>query len=177
MTAHIFLQKQGQPPAERCIASYDARMISTMAIPTEGQNLYREDGIPNSRSQFRTAPPRWSPERKQGRFSSRKQTAAVRSDTVPQNRRQALVTKILLWSRNQSRGCQINQIQKKPCRDLLTKKYFRQERLSIRADAAASHGWAASRLPWAGLSIFVKNISVGRRFSRSAAHRSELRPS
>lgn len=45
-------------------------------------------------------------------------------DVLSQNRRQALVTKILLWSRNQSRGCQINQIRKEPCHDLLTKNIF-----------------------------------------------------
>ena len=86
--------------------------------------------------------PLWPPERKQGRFSSRKQTAAVRSDTVPQNRRQALVTKILLWSRNQSRGCQINQIPQEPCCDLLTKNIFSSRK--------ALHPSRRCRFKWQG---------------------------
>ena len=119
----------------------------------------------------------WPPVRKQGRFSSREQVWAVRSDTVPQNRRQALVTKISFWSRNQSRGCQTNQIPQEPCRNLLTKNIFSSRKTLHPSRRCASDGWAASRLPWAGLLIFVKRFTDGRRFFRSAARCNELRPS
>ena len=87
------------------------------------------------------------------------------------------MTKIQFWSRNQSRGCQINQIPLEPCCNLLTKNIFSSRKALHPSWYCHFRRLGSEQIAVGGLSIFVKNVSNGRRFSRSAAHRSELHPS
>ena len=89
----------------------------------EGRNLSREDSRLNPTSQFRATSP-LTAQAKTGAIFVKKTNYRWAIRYRPAEPRQALVTKIQFWSRNQSRGCQINQIPLEPCCNLLTKNIF-----------------------------------------------------
>lgn len=146
-------------------------------IQTRGQNLNREDGWPIQPNKSRTAPPLAARAKTESIFVKR--IGLRPSDQIPSSR---TVTKPSWRKFNFGYEIKVGDVRqirsrRNPAATSWRKIYFRQESHSIRADTATSDGWVASRLPWAGLLIFIKNISVGRCFSRSAAHHNELHPS
>ena len=146
-SAHIPSKAEAASTPNRAVIRSKDAIIRQCYKQEESEKLQASGHQDESSKTFPSRNPSGRPCESEGDFRQENGAAAGRSDTVPQNRRQALVTKIL----------------------------FSSQTAPVRADAAASDNWAASRLPWAGLSIFVKRFSVGRLFSRSAARCIELR--
>lgn len=141
----------------------------------EGQNLSREDSRPNPTSQFRATSP-LAARAKTGAIFVKKTNYrwAIRYRPTepppsPRDENSTLVTKSKSGMSDKSDPAGT-------LRDLLMKNISSSRKALHPSRCFASDGWAASRLPWVGLSIFVKNISVERRFFRPAARCGELPP-